>query len=136
MCYFNKNGKFKFQIDLDRHGPRTLLNDSHLAEPPPFSLYTTFNSLVSHTTKKAETLIISASFRKQWNNKTFSWKKELYFKTSRDIVHLQSAADTPSLDLEVSPFPLSNICTKFKIKVGASWNTSEEFHLYLTTYSM
>ncbi len=42
ICYFNKNGKFIFQIDLDRHGPRPLLNDSHLAEPPPFSLYTTF----------------------------------------------------------------------------------------------
>jgi hypothetical protein len=39
---FYQNGKFKFQIDLDRHGPRPLLSDSHLAEPPPFSLYTTF----------------------------------------------------------------------------------------------
>jgi hypothetical protein len=42
ICYFNKNGKFKFPIDLDRHDPRPLLNHRHLAEPPPFSLYTTF----------------------------------------------------------------------------------------------
>jgi hypothetical protein len=43
ICYFNKNSKFKFQTDIDRHGPRPLLNHRHLAEPPPFSLYTTFN---------------------------------------------------------------------------------------------
>jgi len=42
ICYFNKNGKFKFQIDLDRHGPRPLLNHRHFTEPPTFSLYTTF----------------------------------------------------------------------------------------------
>ncbi len=41
IFYLNKNGKFKFQIDLDRHGPRPILNDSHLAGLPPFSLYTT-----------------------------------------------------------------------------------------------
>ncbi len=35
-CYFNK---FKFKIDLDRHCPRPLLNERHLAELPPFSVY-------------------------------------------------------------------------------------------------
>ncbi len=39
IFYFNKNSKFRFQIDLDRHGPRPLLNDRYLEEPPPFSLY-------------------------------------------------------------------------------------------------
>jgi hypothetical protein len=32
--FFNRNGKFKFQIDLDRHGPRPLLDNRHLADPP------------------------------------------------------------------------------------------------------
>ncbi len=41
ICYINKNGKIQFQTDIDRHGPRPLLNHHHLAEPPPFSLYTT-----------------------------------------------------------------------------------------------
>ncbi len=45
ICYCNKNGKFKFQTDIDRHGPRSLLTHRHLAEPPPFSLYTTLNKL-------------------------------------------------------------------------------------------
>jgi hypothetical protein len=42
IFYFNKKGKFKFQKDLDCHGLRPLLNDRHLAEPPPFLLNTTF----------------------------------------------------------------------------------------------
>ncbi len=42
IFYFNKNGKLKFQIDLDRHGPRPLPTDRHLAGHPPFSLFTTF----------------------------------------------------------------------------------------------
>jgi hypothetical protein len=43
-CVLNENFKFKFKIDLYRHGPRPLLNDRHPAEPPPFSLYTTFKA--------------------------------------------------------------------------------------------
>jgi hypothetical protein len=44
ILYFNKNDKtassnFK---QIDRHGPRPLLNVSHLAGSPPFSLYSTF----------------------------------------------------------------------------------------------
>ncbi len=41
--YFTENYKFNFQIDLDCRGPRALINDRHLSEPPPFSLYTTFD---------------------------------------------------------------------------------------------
>jgi hypothetical protein len=29
--------------NVNRHGPRPLLNTRHFAEPPFFSLYTTFN---------------------------------------------------------------------------------------------
>jgi hypothetical protein len=46
IFYFNKNGKFKFQTDLDRYGPRPLLNDSHLAGSPPFLLYTIFKYFI------------------------------------------------------------------------------------------
>ncbi len=56
-CYIIINGKFKFQIDLDRQGPRQLLNDSHLAERPPFSLYTTFKLMVSWIFYRSEWLM-------------------------------------------------------------------------------
>jgi hypothetical protein len=40
-----KNCHVLAQTGVDRHGPRPLLSDCHLAEHPPFSLYTTFNDL-------------------------------------------------------------------------------------------
>jgi hypothetical protein len=43
--YFTENYKFKFQKDLNCHGPRPLINDRPLDNPPPFSLYTTFDVL-------------------------------------------------------------------------------------------
>ncbi len=36
IFYFNKNVKFKFQIDLDRHGPKPLFKSSCWTPPPPF----------------------------------------------------------------------------------------------------
>jgi hypothetical protein len=42
ICVLKENCKLKFKIDLDRHGPRPLLNDPYPAGPPSFSLYTTF----------------------------------------------------------------------------------------------
>jgi hypothetical protein len=43
----NEHGMFKREKNVDRyglmHGPRPLLNNRHLAEPPFFSLNTTFN---------------------------------------------------------------------------------------------
>ncbi len=38
----NENYKFKFQINLDRHGPRPIRTICHLPDPPPFSLFSTF----------------------------------------------------------------------------------------------
>ncbi len=41
ICFLNKNGMFKKRM-LDRYDLRPLLNNRHLAEPPCFSVYTTF----------------------------------------------------------------------------------------------
>jgi hypothetical protein len=40
ICILNENGMFKRKNNVDRHSHRQLLNDRHLAEPPPFSMYT------------------------------------------------------------------------------------------------
>jgi hypothetical protein len=49
IFYFNKNGKFKFQTDIDRHGPRPLHNQRHLLNPLSFhcTLQCTFKVVVS-----------------------------------------------------------------------------------------
>jgi hypothetical protein len=44
---------FKFQINLDLHGPRTFLKICHIHEPPPFSLFTTCKKLNVQYLKKS-----------------------------------------------------------------------------------
>ncbi len=43
ISILNENGIYKRKKNVDRHGSKPLLIDRHLAEPPPLSLYTTFN---------------------------------------------------------------------------------------------
>ncbi len=41
-CVLNENCKFKFQINLDRHGPRPIRKIFHPPDPPQFSSFSTF----------------------------------------------------------------------------------------------